>query len=306
MRARSRTSALLVAARMITPLFDAKPSISVSNWLSVFSRSSLAPMLGLLPLARPMASISSIKTMQGAFSLAFLNRSRTRLAPTPTNISTKSEPDMLKKGTLASPATALASNVLPVPGGPIKRAPLGILPPSSVYLSGFFRKSTISSTSCLASFSPATSSKVTVIFDSLSNIFARDLPTLKMFAPPPPPPWPLMRRKINIHIKTNNSMGHIMLKKSPIRFDLSCASMSKEMLFSSCAFISSWSKESSERYFTENWGPVVGGFVKDPEKRSLYLSMASSFKVISATPSFRIFTIFLMSPLGSILFLNTL
>ena len=37
-------------------------------------------------------------------------------APTPTNISTKSEPEMEKNGTLASPAMALASSVLPVPG----------------------------------------------------------------------------------------------------------------------------------------------------------------------------------------------
>ena len=71
--------------------------------------------------------------IQGDFSLAWRNRSRTREAPTPTNISTKSEPDIEKKGTSASPATALASNVLPVPGGPTNRAPLGIFPPSSVY-----------------------------------------------------------------------------------------------------------------------------------------------------------------------------
>ena len=51
--------------------------------------------------------------------LACSKRSRTRLAPTPTNISTKSEPEMLKKGTPASPAIARASSVLPVPGGPI-------------------------------------------------------------------------------------------------------------------------------------------------------------------------------------------
>ena len=37
--------------------------------------------------------------MQGAFFLACSNRSRTRDAPTPTNISTKSEPEMEKKGT---------------------------------------------------------------------------------------------------------------------------------------------------------------------------------------------------------------
>ena len=50
-------------------------------------------------------------------------------APTPTNISTKSEPE-IENGTLASPAIAFANNVFPVPGGPIKSAPLGIFPPN--------------------------------------------------------------------------------------------------------------------------------------------------------------------------------
>jgi len=67
---------------------------------------------------RPTASISSRKMMQGLLSLACLNRSRTRLAPTPTNISTKSEPLIEKNGTSASPAMALARSVLPVPGSP--------------------------------------------------------------------------------------------------------------------------------------------------------------------------------------------
>ena len=56
--------------------------------------------------------------------------SRTRAAPTPTNISTKSEPEMLKNGTRASPATARASSVLPVPGGPTNNTPFGKWPPS--------------------------------------------------------------------------------------------------------------------------------------------------------------------------------
>ena len=68
--------------------------------------------------------------MQGACFLACSNISRTREAPTPTNISTKSEPEIVKKGTLASPAIARASKVLPVPGGPIIKAPRGILPPN--------------------------------------------------------------------------------------------------------------------------------------------------------------------------------
>ncbi len=48
----------------------------------------------------------------GAFFLAFSNMSRTRAAPTPTNISTKSEPEMLKNGTLASPAMDFANSGL--------------------------------------------------------------------------------------------------------------------------------------------------------------------------------------------------
>ena len=67
--------------------------------------------------------------MQGACALACSNISRTREAPTPTNISTKSEPDILKKGTFASPAMAFASKVLPVPGGPTISTPRGIVPP---------------------------------------------------------------------------------------------------------------------------------------------------------------------------------
>jgi hypothetical protein len=94
---------------------------------------------------RPTASISSMKMMQGACFLPCSKRSRTRLAPTPTNISTKSEPEMLKNGTPASPAMARASSVLPVPGGPISSTPLGMRPPSFWNFLGSFRNSMISS-----------------------------------------------------------------------------------------------------------------------------------------------------------------
>ena len=53
---------------------------------------------------------------------------------TPTNISTKSEPASEKNGTLASPATAFARSVLPVPGGPTKRAPFGSLAPCIIFI----------------------------------------------------------------------------------------------------------------------------------------------------------------------------
>lgn len=48
---------------------------------------------------------------------------RTLAGPTPTNISRNSEPLTVMKGTLASPAVALAKSVFPVPGGPVKIAP---------------------------------------------------------------------------------------------------------------------------------------------------------------------------------------
>ena len=59
-----------------------------------------------------------MKTIAGACSRACLKRSRTRAAPTPTIISTNSEPLIEKNGTPASPATAFASRVFPVPGAP--------------------------------------------------------------------------------------------------------------------------------------------------------------------------------------------
>ena len=77
-----------------------------------------------------------MKMMQGAFFLACSNMSRTREAPTPTNISTKSEPEMVKNGTLASPAIARAISVLPVPGGPTSSTPRGMRPPQALEFAG--------------------------------------------------------------------------------------------------------------------------------------------------------------------------
>jgi hypothetical protein len=99
--------------------------------------------------------------MQGLAFFARSNRSRTREAPTPTNISTNSEPEMLKNGTPASPATARANSVLPLPGGPTIRTPFGMRAPIFRNRPGERRNSTTSVSSCLASSTPATSSKVT-------------------------------------------------------------------------------------------------------------------------------------------------
>ena len=80
-----------------------------------------------------------MNTIAGALAFACSKRSRTRAAPTPTNISTKSEPLIVKNGTPASPATARASSVLPVPGGPNSSTPRGIFAPIAWNFAGFWR-----------------------------------------------------------------------------------------------------------------------------------------------------------------------
>ena len=201
-KAGSSTSGRLVAAMTITPALPSKPSISTSNWFSVCSRSSLPPP-SPAPRWRPTASISSMNTMHGAFFFACSNMSRTRAAPTPTNISTKSEPEIEKNGTFASPAIAFARSVLPVPGEPTISTPRGMRPPSFWNLVG----STSSATSSFASSQPATSANVTVLFDS-SSIRALLLP--KLNAPPLPPPCIWRMKKIQTPIKS--SIGNHEMK----------------------------------------------------------------------------------------------
>ena len=140
--------------------------------------------------------------MHGEFFFPCSNISLTLEAPTPTNISTKSEPEIVKNGTLASPATALAIKVLPVPGGPTNNAPFGILPPSLWYFLGSFKNSTTSSNSSLASSTPATSANVTLPLISFI-ILALDFP--KPIAPPFPP---CICRIKNIHTPISNSIGN--------------------------------------------------------------------------------------------------
>ncbi len=72
-----------------------------------------------------------MNTIAGAFLRAALNSLRMRAAPTPTNISTKLAAEAEKKVAPDSCATALASSVLPVPGGPWSRIPLGTFAPRS-------------------------------------------------------------------------------------------------------------------------------------------------------------------------------
>ena len=144
------------AITTISPSVE-KPSISTSSWLSVCSRSELLSE----PRWRPTASISSMKMIAGEALRASRNRRRMRLDPRPANISTKLEADCAKNCAPDSLATALASSVLPVPGGPCSRMPFGTVAPMSRKRAGSLRKSTTSCSSALASSAPATSSHLT-------------------------------------------------------------------------------------------------------------------------------------------------
>ena len=193
-RAGSSTSGRFVAASMITPFDPSKPSISVRSWLRVCSLSSFVESM---PLSRffPIVSISSIKTMQGACFSAWANKSLTFDAPMPTNISTNSEPAMEKNGTSASPATAFASSVFPVPGGPTSRAPFGQEAPISAYFFGSCRYRTSSCRSCFASSSPATSLKVMLVVEGtyfLAPLFPNDIIGFPPKRPPPESPPPVI------------------------------------------------------------------------------------------------------------------
>ena len=99
----------------------------------------------------------------------------------------------MKNGTLASPAMARASSVLPVPGGPNSSTPLGILAPSDWNFLGFSRNSLISWSSSTASSAPATSLNVTFGESTLMR-FALLLPKL-ITREPPPCIWFIRNRK---------------------------------------------------------------------------------------------------------------
>ena len=69
-----------------------------SSWLrssSMVRCTSLSPPLPDSILVDPMESISSMKMMEGACSLAITNSSLTILLPSPMNFWTSSEPDTL-------------------------------------------------------------------------------------------------------------------------------------------------------------------------------------------------------------------
>jgi hypothetical protein len=151
----SSFSSRLEAAITTSWPVDAKPSISTSSWLSVCSRSELLSD----PRRAPTASSSSMNTIAGWCLRASSKRRRMRAAPRPANISTNEDADCEKNCAPDSWATALASSVLPVPGGPCRRMPFGTRAPRSRKRLGSRRNSTTSRSSSFASSTPAMSAQ---------------------------------------------------------------------------------------------------------------------------------------------------
>ena len=82
-------------------------------------------MLLTFSLFGAIASSSSINIIDGAFFSAVSNALRKLLSDSPASLLIISGPFIKKKNAPVSLATARAIRVLPVPGGPNKRIPLG-------------------------------------------------------------------------------------------------------------------------------------------------------------------------------------
>mmetsp|Transcript_40999 Transcript_40999/g.101174 ORF Transcript_40999/g.101174 Transcript_40999/m.101174 type:complete len:346 (-) Transcript_40999:1252-2289(-) len=115
-------SGRLVAAITESCWRESSPSISVRSWLT--TRSDEPPLLSpAAPRLGQSASSSSKKTMHGGEAAARMKSWRTARSDSPTNLERSSGPLTLMKQAPLSLATALASSVLPQPGGPYSSTP---------------------------------------------------------------------------------------------------------------------------------------------------------------------------------------
>jgi hypothetical protein len=110
-----------------------------------------------------MASISSMKMMQGALSLAYWNISRMTRADSPMYLSTIALATTFRNDAVTERLIARASSVFPVPGGPYSSTPLGVLMPTRLKSSGFVSgSSTTSRRALICSSRPPTDEYVTL------------------------------------------------------------------------------------------------------------------------------------------------
>mmetsp|Transcript_10619 Transcript_10619/g.21017 ORF Transcript_10619/g.21017 Transcript_10619/m.21017 type:complete len:273 (-) Transcript_10619:315-1133(-) len=173
-KAGSRVSARFVAMMTLTLTLWSNPSI----WLSSSSRmrctSRSAPVWASKRFVA-MASISSMKMMDGEFSRAILNTSRTIRGPSPRYFCTNSDPTTRMKDAFVCEATARAIMVLPVPGGPKSSTPRGGSIPICLYNSKCVRgSSTASRISCFWMSLPPISAYETSGFSSCPIIWMEE------------------------------------------------------------------------------------------------------------------------------------
>mmetsp|Transcript_8905 Transcript_8905/g.14447 ORF Transcript_8905/g.14447 Transcript_8905/m.14447 type:complete len:200 (+) Transcript_8905:153-752(+) len=108
-------------------------------------------------------SISSMKIIDGRFLYARSNKAFTFFSPSPMNFETIDDALMLKNVAFDSPASAFATIVLPVPGGPKSNNPFGGFR-RPLKISGFSLGSiTASVRAFFTESSPTTSSKSTPV-----------------------------------------------------------------------------------------------------------------------------------------------
>ena len=132
-------SGRLVAAITKTPTLSSRPSISVRSW---FTTLSLDVLFSLPRLGHKLSS-SSKKITQGADYFALLKSDLTAFSDSPTYLFSSSGPLIEIKLAFDSFDTALATKVLPHPGGPYNKTPAGADRPTSLKICGFLIGSTI-------------------------------------------------------------------------------------------------------------------------------------------------------------------
>mmetsp|Transcript_991 Transcript_991/g.2886 ORF Transcript_991/g.2886 Transcript_991/m.2886 type:complete len:292 (-) Transcript_991:416-1291(-) len=117
----------LVDPSSALPLFSPEPASTRRESMHVRSWATMRRSIPRLLVSRfpVIASISSMKMMDGAAAWADSNSRRTFSSLSPDMPETISGADTLKNATFISPAIARASIVLPQPGGPWSRMPRG-------------------------------------------------------------------------------------------------------------------------------------------------------------------------------------
>ena len=140
----SMMSFLFVHPMTLTLSRFLNPSSSESNCMNV-RWTSRSPEVPTSTRTEAIASSSSIKIMLGDFAFARSKISLTSFAPSPMNFCTSSLPAISMNVLFVEFATALASRVFPVPGGPYRSIPFGGVIPIFLNSSGFLSGSSITS-----------------------------------------------------------------------------------------------------------------------------------------------------------------